>query len=149
MRKTYIFFGIVCISVIIALYFLTYKKQVSEKYIFTSENQLNTEALSVFTWNIIPIDEQSDIPQSRVSMVYKNKIYELGVFQGSCFRIADSEWEYVSGESDGVICWWAGGGVEIGVFPENNTYSIRKAFIGESENGLSRDSFVELFSLES
>jgi hypothetical protein len=46
-----------------------------------------------------------------------------------------------------VICWWAGGGVEIGIFKTQDGFAVKKAFIGEGENDLVRANFQTVFLL--
>jgi hypothetical protein len=108
----------------------------------------NTSATPLFQWKLQSLDSDNvDIPQSHVVLQFKNQTHDMGIFQGNCFQISESEWKYVENEIDGVICWWAGGGVEIGVFKTQDGFAVKKAFIGEGESDLVRANFQTVFLL--
>lgn len=72
-------------------------------------------------------DKETGAPLTRVKVDFKgeiNKGYDAGVYTGNCFEIAKSEWELLENEISGVICWWAGGGDEIGIFKEDDKLVI-------------------------
>lgn len=85
----------------------------------------------VFTWNITERGEKDGIPQSGVTLTSGGKTYDAGVFSGSCAEIDGTSWTLVEGEKTGVICWWAGGGNEIGIFEENGTFVLKVGSLDE------------------
>ncbi len=76
-------------------------------------------------------DLESGAPLTRVSVTINGVVSDLGLFTGSCSQIANSSWGLVEGEIDGAICWWAGGGEEIGIFKENDQLVIKKGQLDE------------------
>lgn len=79
-----------------------------------------------YAWQLTEIPEDPatpGIPRTGVVLDTNGKTYLIGEFNGSCFVIEKSEWELVEHEKSGVICWWAGGGNEIGIFEENGPSS--------------------------
>lgn len=58
--------------------------------------------------------------------------HEIGTYQGDCFVIEGSDWEYQEHEVSGAICWFAGGGSEIGVFNENGSRVVK---VGDLDEG--------------
>lgn len=94
--------------------------------------------------------DESGAPETTVSVVWGGKSYDAGTYQGNCFSIAESAWELAPGEESGAICWWAGGGTEIGVFPEGNDLAVKRGFLeeGSAEVEGSRGNFTTLFLLK-
>ncbi|MBP9817037.1 MAG: hypothetical protein KBD05_03355 [Candidatus Pacebacteria bacterium] len=94
--------------------------------------------------------DESGAPKTTVSVVWGGKSYDAGTYQGNCFSIADSAWELVPGEESGAICWWAGAGTEIGIFPDGNDLAVKRGYIeeGSAEVEGSRGSFTTLFLLK-
>lgn len=76
-------------------------------------------------------DLESGAPLTRVSVTIGGVLSDLGLFTGSCSQISNSSWGLVEGEVDGAICWWAGGGEEIGIFEENGELVIKKGQLDE------------------
>jgi len=78
-------------------------------------------------------DEATGTPHTEVTLTMNGKAYPAGTYEGSCSEIASehSSWELVAGEQSGVICWWAGGGTELGVFEENGQLVIKKGMLDE------------------
>lgn len=71
------------------------------------------------------------VPVNSVNVKTNSQTYLIGNFSGTCFEIAGSGWSLVEGEKSGVICWWAGGGTEIGVFEENGKMVVKAGDIEE------------------
>lgn len=82
-------------------------------------------------WTLEQVPTEGDVPQTRVSLSDTNANYPLGVFDGTCFLIEESAWELLPHEETGVICYWAGGGVEIGVFNNNGVRTVEQGIIEE------------------
>jgi hypothetical protein len=88
----------------------------------------------VFTWNITELGEHSSapgIPRSEITLTTGGKTYPVGEFNGSCAEIDGTAWPLYEGEKTGVICWWAGGGSEVGVFVENGTLIVKEGDLDE------------------
>ena len=69
----------------------------------------------------------------------------VGSYNGSCHTIEGTNWQLLPGESSGVICWYAGGGDEIGVFG----HEVRAGVLdeGSAEVPGTRGGFKTLFTL--
>ncbi len=96
-------------------------------------------------------DEATGVPHTQVSLTMNDKRYDAGTYEGNCSQIAsaNSSWQLLAGEQSGVICWWAGGGIELGVFEENGKLLIKKGLLdegGEQTPGL-RGNFETLLPL--
>lgn len=88
-----------------------------------------------FSWNITELGEHASapgIPRTGVTLTSGGKTYPIGEFNGSCAEIDGTSWPLVEGEKTGVICWWAGGGDEVGVFEENGKLVIK---VGQLDEG--------------
>lgn len=82
-------------------------------------------------WTLEHVPTEGDVPQTRVSLTYNNVEYPLGVYDGACFLIEESAWELLPEEETGVICYWAGAGIEIGVFNTNGVRTVQQGIIEE------------------
>lgn len=94
-------------------------------FLKTKKESLKTPERTQITWLLEKAGEDSETgaPLTRVKVDFKGEIkkgYDAGVYAGNCFEIAKSEWELLENEISGVICWWAGGGDEIGIFKEDD-----------------------------
>jgi len=98
------------------------------------ENTGPTSGKMVFAWNIKELGENPaapDVPRTSVSITSGGKTYAVGEFEGSCAEIDGTSWALVEGEKTGVICWWAGGGSEAGVFEENGKMVLKVGILEE------------------
>ncbi|MEK9160481.1 MAG: hypothetical protein AAB440_00385 [Patescibacteria group bacterium] len=94
--------------------------------------------------------DESDTPLTSVSLIWEGKTLDVGTHQGSCFSIEGSSWELVPGETSGAICWWAGGGTELGVFEEGGELIVKRGYLDEGnaeEEGM-RGGFEPFFVLK-
>lgn len=99
----------------------------------STETSASTEK-RVFTWNITEMSEDPaapGVPRSSVSLSSGSQTYPVGEFEGSCAEIDGTSWTLVEGEKTGVICWWAGGGSEVGVFEEGSELVIKVGILDE------------------
>lgn len=97
----------------------------------TAQNQ---SAKMVFTWNITELGEHAaapGVPRTGVTVTTGGKTYAVGEFDGSCAEIDGTSWPLVEGEKTGVICWWAGGGSEVGIFEEDGKMVIKVGYLEE------------------
>ena len=102
-------------------------------------------------WEFLRLADRGDgVPLTEVSLVYEGNLYALGAFEGSCSEIARSSWTPLPNETSAAICWFAGGGVELGVFLENNRYVVKKGQLdeGDAENPGVRGGFQSLVTLK-
>lgn len=94
-------------------------------------------------------DTKTGAPQTEVTLAMNGKSFPLGTYQGSCAEINGSSWKPVAGESAGVICWFAGGGIELGVFEDNGKLVVKKGMLdeGDAETAGTRGNFGILLPL--
>jgi hypothetical protein len=80
-------------------------------------------------------------------MHLSDKNYNVGVFDGSCAEVPFSE--LLKDEVDGVFCWWAGGGIELGVFNEGGKFVMKKGKVeeGTAEGNGFRGDFEVMFDV--
>lgn len=83
-------------------------------------------------------DEQ---PQTQVTLVTEGEAHTIGIYDGSC---AVMEGDYLDYEVSKVVCWFAGGGHEIGVFEEPGQVVVRVGEVDEGASGVQgfRGNFV-------
>lgn len=94
-------------------------------------------------------EDATGVPSTAVTLWRGDAIYAAGTYAGTCSVIEESAWKLYEGELSGVICWFAGGGNEIGVFQENDSYVVK---VGELDEGSAeepgfRGHFQTLFAL--
>ncbi len=77
-------------------------------------------------------DAKTSAPQTAVTLHVGAKAYDLGTYTGNCFDMKGSSWKLSENEVAGAVCWWAGGGHEIGVFKENGKLVVK---VGELDEG--------------
>ncbi|MFZ2886800.1 MAG: hypothetical protein WA021_03200 [Minisyncoccia bacterium] len=96
-------------------------------------NAANTESerASGGSWTFEDAGEKDGIPQTKVSYGVNGKVTAVGTFEGHCADMEGSAWTKRDGASAGAICWFAGGGTEIGVFLEGGKYVIKTAVLDE------------------
>ena len=101
-----------------------------------------------FAWSFVDrgVNASSSMPQTNVALRIRNIDIPLGTYDGNCFSIAGSAWPLLSGEVSGAICYFAGGGTEIGVFEEGSTLVLKKGDVeeGDAEHAGFRGNFVRL-----
>jgi len=88
-------------------------------------------------------------PRTEVTLATNGKSYVVGTYDGSCAVVDGQSWKLLSNERSGVICWFAGGGVEIGVFEEGGGFVVKQGSLdeGDAENAGLRGGFKALFNL--
>ncbi|MEK7628122.1 MAG: hypothetical protein AAB421_01750 [Patescibacteria group bacterium] len=92
-------------------------------------NEAHTDVV-VYQWIYEDQGEDSaGAPTTKVSLITGGRKHDIGVFQGSC---NDSNTDLLEGEQMKVVCWWAGGGKEIGIFTENGVSTVR---VGDVDEG--------------
>lgn len=101
-----------------------------------------------FTWSFLDrgVEASSSIPKTDVALRIAGVDVPLGTYDGSCFAVAGSQWPLLQGEVSGAICYWAGGGREIGVFEEGGKLVLKQGDVdeGDAETPGTRGNFVPL-----
>lgn len=92
-------------------------------------------------------ETSSGIPKTRVFFSRNELVTDLGAYDGSCSEIHVTSWALLAGEVSGVICWWAGGGKELGLFYEGSVGLIKVGTLdeGTAEVPGFRGDFREIF----
>lgn len=135
--------------VLIGGYF-TYKGLTDDEGPASHEPEASRDASSA-TWAFDPAGtDATEAPLTFVSVTAGGKTYDAGTYQGSCFTIEGSNWELLPGELSGAICWWAGGGTELGLFTEGDELVVKRGYLeeGSAEVQGSRGDFSTLFVLK-
>lgn len=111
-----------------------------------------TDSTAQWQWQFDPMGETDGIPKTNVILNNGGTSYVIGTMDGSCFDITQSEWQLLTdeGEFAGAICWWAGGGKEIGVFSDGGRALIKVGDIeeGSAEEEGFRGNFQTLFAID-
>lgn len=107
---------------------------------------------SNFSWKIEHLSEDSTSPTDKVSLVVGgsvNKTFPVDTYKFlACSE--QTSFEKDPNEIAQVICWHGGGGYEIGVFKEGNSYIVKQGGIdeGDAETPGSRSDFKTLFEIK-
>lgn len=116
-------------------------------YVMTQPSGLG----STYEWQFSEVgtDENTGAPRTSVTLLSGGKVYSAGTYEGSCSEIEKSSWELQSGEKTGVICWFAGGSSEIGVFEEGGKTVVKMGELseGDAETPGFRGNFQTIFEL--
>lgn len=72
-------------------------------------------------------------PRTQVTLVEGGKSHTIGTFNGSCAVMED---DYLPFEVSKVVCWFAGGGHEVGVFEEPGQVVVRVGEVDEGASGV-------------
>ena len=72
-------------------------------------------------------------PQTQVTLVAGGTSRAIGIYDGSC-AVMDSD--YLEYEVSKVVCWFAGGGHEVGVFEEPGQTVVRVGEVDEGASGI-------------
>ena len=96
---------------------------------------------AAYEWRFSEKGERDGIPQTQVSLVAKGKVHVIGTYEGTC---AQQEGDYLEYEVSKAICWYAGGGHEVGVFEEPGQIVVRVGEVDEGTSGIEgfRGNFV-------
>jgi len=122
------FIGLVALAIIAAgLYFYPQRTDAPETTTKTPDSQITKEPS--YQW--VFTDESTDdiMPQTRVSLAIDTQEYVIGIYTGTCSEI-DSD--LLPNEKSKVVCWYAGGGNEIGIFDEDGTTVVK---VGDLDEG--------------
>lgn len=86
------------------------------------------------------------ISKMNVSLKKGDMMYPIGMFDGSC---AEQDTDLFANQKEKVVCWWAGGGKEIGVFMQdgNDVVMVGDVDEGDAETGGFRGNFQTVMEL--
>jgi len=117
-------------------------------YVRTHQPVADEPLKEEFTWSFIDrgVDASTSIPKTDVALRIAGVDVPLGTFDGTCTAIAGSAWPFLPKEISGAICYFAGGGKEIGVFEEQGKLVLKQGDVseGDAEHPGTRDNFVLL-----
>lgn len=85
-----------------------------------------------YQWRFVEWSDQ-EIPETQVTLVANGEAHVIGTYQGTC---AVQEGDYLEYEVSKVICWFAGGGHEVGVFEEPGQVAVRVGEVDEGASGV-------------
>lgn len=96
----------------------------------TPENLAEVERQG-YGWAFVPDGEEAETgaPMTKVALTVNNVRRELGRFQGTCSRREDAD--LLPDEKSAVLCWFAGGGTELGVFEEDGKLVVKQGVVDE------------------
>lgn len=91
-------------------------------------------------------DAQTGAPLTNVTLEIGGKRYDVGTYVGSCAEKRD---DLLEGEVRAAVCWFAGGGKEIGVFNEDGRVVIKEGDVdeGDAETAGFRGNFKTVITL--
>jgi len=115
-----------------------------------NEKPESTDTSIRWEFGLVSEDPETGTPMREVSITYKGERRVVGTFPGSCSVVEDSSWPLLDNELTGVICWWAGGGAEVGVFYEDGKRVVKEGILeeGTAEEQGFRGAFEIAFSLD-
>jgi hypothetical protein len=114
-----------------------------------TNSNVEREQAAQSSWTFAEAGEKDGIPQTQVSFAVDAKVTVVGTFEGHCADMKGSAWTMRDGATAGAVCWFAGGGTEIGAFHENGKYVIKTAVLdeGTAETAGVRGELVTLLSI--
>ncbi len=99
-------------------------------------------------WTFVPAGEDAATggPLTKVTIRYADREREVGTYLGTCSMVRE---DFLPGERSAVLCWYAGGGTELGVFEEDGGMVVKAGVVDEGtpEEGGFRGDFRTLFRL--
>ena len=112
-----------------------------------SEIQAEETAGVAYAWSFTDLGaDELGMPRTEVSVITDGTEHKLGTFDGSC---SEQDTDLLENEKEKVVCWWAGGGKEIGVFEESGRRVVKVGDVdeGDAETGGFRGNFVAVVEL--
>lgn len=101
--------------------------------VFWHDAQTPASGAATYDWRFSDKGEQDGIPHTQVVLVANGKSYTIGTYEGTC---APQDGDYMPYEVSKVICWFAGGGHEVGVFEEPGQVVVRVGDVDEGASGV-------------
>lgn len=119
-------------------------------YIFTDVLGSSAPEAASITWQFTPagVDEATGAEKNTVTVTVNGISRDAGTYLGSCQQITGTE-ALLDNELSGVLCWFAGGGDEVGVFTEGSKLVVKHGEVGEptAETAAFRGNFTTLFEV--
>lgn len=104
-----------------------------------------------FSWELEDLGEnpESFAPETKVALRGGESVYVIGTYTGTCLPVDETSWTQDENEVAALICWWAGGGKEIGVFVEKGKYVVKEGDLdeGSAETPAFRGNFKTLLEI--
>lgn len=100
--------------------------------IVADEKNVPLASAGDYQWRFVDWSDDEK-PQTQVTLVTAGEAHTIGTYDGSC---AVMEGDYLEHEVSKVICWFAGGGHEIGVFEEPGQVVVRVGEVDEGASGV-------------
>ncbi|MEK7098734.1 MAG: hypothetical protein AAB908_02420 [Patescibacteria group bacterium] len=103
-----------------------------------------------YSWNFEELGEDSGVPRTEVALKVGPDYHTIGTYTGTCFDMKGSSWKMDANEIAGAVCWWAGGGQEIGVYNENGRIVVKVGDLdeGTAETGGFRGNFKTVLEIK-
>ncbi len=142
--------GLIALAIVASgVYFFLWPHQTPTTDVSSSTTQ-NTGP-GELRWDITDTGTTSPngAPLTSVTLYASGTSHDLGTFEGSCSEINGTSWQLLQNETAGVICYFAGGGTELGIFAENNTFTLKKGDVseGDAETPGTRGNFMTVTQL--
>lgn len=103
---------------------------IASVYLSFNYQQKQNPAPIAITWSFETKEaEGMNPPQTKVTVTVDGKDYDTGTHDGTCASVQPTELE--AGELSGILCWWAGGGTEMGIFKEEGKMVLKKRNVDE------------------
>jgi len=101
--------------------------------VFWNDTKAPGMAAATYEWRFSERGEQDGVPQTQVVLVANGSARVVGTYAGSC---AEMDTDMLPYEKSKVVCWFAGGGHEIGVFEEPGQVVVRVGEVDEGASGI-------------
>lgn len=103
-----------------------------------------------FTWDFEVLGEERGVPMTEVALKAGADYHTIGKYTGTCFDMKGSSSKMDTHEVAGAVCWYAGGGTEIGVFKEGDKHIVKVGDLdeGTAEHSGFRGNFKTVFEIE-
>lgn len=99
-------------------------------YIYFKDESPKPLRAEDITWSFSTEEaEGMNPPQTEVTIKLPDESIVVGTYDGSCSQIAQEQ--LLANELSGVLCWYAAGGTEIGVFQENGKTILKNGSVDE------------------
>ena len=125
-------FGAGALIVCVALMYVVVQRTAPTEPIEVEAATFMAQELPDFRWEIVDSERYEE------GMPYHTVVLNIGdephVLEGKEYMacVENGTWPRADGEVSKIVCWFAGGGHEIGLFVEGETYVVRERWIQES-----------------
>jgi len=129
--------------------FLWYSNSSPEENVTTAEDTTTAPQSLLFDWTIQDLGESElGIPKTELTLNVTGDIeknFLVGTYDLTC-----AQQTIAGNEISAIACWFAGGGVDIGVFKENGKYVVKQRDVdeGTAEDGGSTGEFKTILEVK-